>query len=162
MRIFAFVGVSDSGKTRLILRLLDEFRRRGKRTGVIKHCHEDFDLDPEGKDSSRFWEKGAAGIALLSPSRWATIRRIPPERSAAELADRLFPDMDIVLVEGGKQSRDIPKIAVGRSETGEDSPPDPAGLVAVVSEEDASPGMPVFHPDQIREIADFIWNEGEI
>ena len=160
MRIVAFVGASDSGKTRLILRLIEEFSRRGKQVGVIKHCHEDFDLDREGKDSSRFWESGAAGIALLSPSRWAVISRVPPERSAMELANRLSPDQDIVLVEGGKHDRGIPRIAVERSPSGTGPSPDPAEVVAVVSGADNFRGKPVFHPDQIREIADFIWNGG--
>ena len=158
MRIVSFVGVSDSGKTRLIMRLVEEFNRRGLQAGVIKHCHQGFDLDLEEKDTSRFWDKGAAGVALLSPSRWAVIKRMPPEKSAVELAKQVFADQDVVLVEGGKHDRGIPMIAVERPGRRDRISLNPTELAAVVCEEDISLGKPVFHPDQIQVIADFILN----
>jgi molybdopterin-guanine dinucleotide biosynthesis protein B len=159
MRIVAFVGPSGSGKTRLVTRLIAEFSRRGLKTGVIKHCSHGFELDPEAKDSRRFWEAGAEGVALLSPRKWALLKRTPPEMRAAQAAAQLFADQDVVLVEGGKQEPGIRKIAVQRPGSGENISVEPDELAAVISEEELAGEKPVFHPDQIRLIADFILNE---
>jgi len=159
MRIVAFVGPSDSGKTRLITRLVEEFHRRGLKTGVIKHCGHGFELDPEAKDSRRFWEAGAEGVALLGPRKWAVIRRSPPEKRAAQLAAQLFADQDIVLVEGGKREPGIRKIGVQGAESGGNLLLEAGELAAVISEEDLQGEVPVFRPDQIRAIADLIMNE---
>jgi molybdopterin-guanine dinucleotide biosynthesis protein B len=161
MRIVALVGPSGSGKTRMVMRLVGEFNRRGLKTGVIKHCRHGFELDPEAKDSRRFWDAGADGVALLAPDKWALLQRCPTEIRSTEVAARLFSDQDVVLVEGGKQERGIRKIAVRRPGSGEDLSVDPPELAAVISEEDLPGDTPVFHPDQVPEIADFILNEEE-
>ena len=159
MRIVAFVGPSDSGKTHLITRLVAEFRRRGLKTGVIKHCGHGFELDPEAKDSRRFWEAGAEGVALLSSRKWAVLKRPSPGMRVGQIAAQLFADQDIVLVEGGKREPGIRKIAVQRPGSGENLLPEADELAAVISEEDQPGEGPFFHPDQIREIADLIMNE---
>ena len=51
MRIVAVVGLSETGKTRLVVRLIEEFRRRGLRVAAVKRCSHGFSLDTEGKDS---------------------------------------------------------------------------------------------------------------
>jgi molybdopterin-guanine dinucleotide biosynthesis protein MobB len=159
MRIVAFVGLSGGGKTRLVVRLVEEFSRRGLKTAVIKHCSHGFEPDPEAKDSRKFWEAGAEGVALLSPRQWAVRKRIPPGMSVAHVVEKMFADQDIILVEGGKHERGIRKIAVQQSGAEERLTLDPAELAAVVSEEELPTERPVFHPDQIPAIADFILEE---
>jgi molybdopterin-guanine dinucleotide biosynthesis protein B len=161
MRIVALVGPSGSGKTMMVMRLVGEFTRRGLKTGVIKHCRHGFELDPEAKDSRRFWDAGADGVALLAPDKWALLQRSPPEVRSTEVAARLFSDKDVVLVEGGKRERGVRKIAVRRPGSGEELPIGPHEPVAVISEEGLPGDTPVFHPDQVREIADFILKEEE-
>ena len=47
MNIFAIVGHSKSGKTRLISQLIPGLKSRGYTVAVIKHCPHGFELDPE-------------------------------------------------------------------------------------------------------------------
>ena len=44
MKIFGFVGNSDSGKTKLLQKLVGELKNRGHKVSVIKHCAHGFDL----------------------------------------------------------------------------------------------------------------------
>jgi len=48
--IISVAGISNSGKTTLIVKLIKELKVRGFRVATIKHSHHDFELDTEGKD----------------------------------------------------------------------------------------------------------------
>ena len=48
MRIVSVVGFSESGKTRLIVRLIEELKGRGLRVAAVKRCSHGFSLDTEG------------------------------------------------------------------------------------------------------------------
>ena len=142
MRIVAVVGLSETGKTRLAVRLIEEFRRRGLRVAAIKRCSHGFTLDTEGKDSGDFSQAGAAGVALVSPEGWAAFGTAS-DVDAAELAARLFPEADVVLIEGGKELRGIPKIEVLRAGVSEVPVSRPEDLVALVTDMPAPPGLAV-------------------
>ena len=66
--IISIVGKSDSGKTTLLEKLIEEFCRRGHRVGTIKHDTHGFDIDHEGKDSWRHKKAGAATVIISSPT----------------------------------------------------------------------------------------------
>ena len=57
--VVSVVGVSDSGKTTLMERLLKEIKSRGWRVATIKHDLHGFDIDKPGKDSWRHARAGA-------------------------------------------------------------------------------------------------------
>ncbi len=76
MRIVAVVGLSESGKTRLLAGLIAEFKRRGLRTFAVKHCAHGFSLDLEGKDTWTYTQAGADGVAMVSPEDWAVVRTL--------------------------------------------------------------------------------------
>ncbi|OGD09923.1 MAG: molybdopterin-guanine dinucleotide biosynthesis protein B [Candidatus Aminicenantes bacterium RBG_13_62_12] len=156
MKIFGVVGSSESGKTRLIEKLVAEFKRRGRRTAVLKHCPHGFDLDVKGKDSARFFEAGAEGVGLASPDRAAFIHRRGGESDLALLAGEQFLRADIVFIEGGKGSRGYPKILVlaegeplGKDLGLED-------VAAVVSAGKRAWNRRVFAPEEVSAMADFI------
>jgi molybdopterin-guanine dinucleotide biosynthesis protein B len=156
MKIVALVGDSGSGKTRLIARLVPELRRRGISVSVIKHCAHGFDLGGRTKDSSLFLKAGAGGVALVAPRRWAVIKEVGSSPSLSGLARKEFPDADIVLVEGGRRERDLKKIEVlrrGRSRTTKISGRD---RIAVVSDFEVGARVPVFHPNEVGPIADWL------
>lgn len=142
MRIVAVVGLSESGKTRLVVRLIEEFRRRGLRVAAVKRCSHGFSLDTEGKDSADFSRAGADGVALISPEGWAAFGATP-DVDAAELAARVFPGTDVVLIEGGKDVRGVPKIEVLRAGVSEDPVSRPEELVALVADRPAPNGLAV-------------------
>ena len=54
--IVGITGVSGSGKTRLMVRLIPIFTKQGYRVATIKHAHHNFEIDKPGKDSFRHRE----------------------------------------------------------------------------------------------------------
>jgi molybdopterin-guanine dinucleotide biosynthesis protein B len=157
MRIVAVVGFSETGKTRLVARLITELRRRGVRVAAVKRCGHGFSLDAEGKDSADFAAAGAEGVALVSPEGWAAFGG-PAGADAAALAARLFPQAGVVLIEGGKDVRGLRKIEVLRAGVSEIPVSPPDELIALVSDLPAagSAAAPVFGPDDTSGIADLI------
>lgn len=155
MKIFAFVGHSKSGKTQLIERLIPELKKRGHRVAVIKHSSHGFDFDLEGKDSWRLMNSGATGVALVSPDQLATVQR-KREMDIRSIASQYFRDIDIVLVEGGRREANLKKIEVLKRGGAEKVECPLEELIAVISDKKVAVDAPVFHPDQIGKIADFL------
>jgi len=115
MRLLGVVGWKDSGKTTLIVRLIQHFVARGLRVASIKHAHHPLELDRPGKDSHKHAQAGAQEVILASAARWALFRELggAPEPSLDDLVERLAP-CDLVLVEGFKEHAH-PKIEVHRA-----------------------------------------------
>jgi len=156
MKIIAFVGKSDTGKTRLIQRLVAEWKRRGRSVSVIKHCSHGFTLDLEGKDTWQFMEAGADQVAMVSSETVATIQKRTSEPDLLEIAETVFPSSDIVIIEGGRRSRNLKKIEVLRSGISETIETPKDELLAVVSDTKLDIDTSAFQPDQITALADFI------
>jgi molybdopterin-guanine dinucleotide biosynthesis protein MobB len=112
----SFIGHHDSGKTRLLTRLIPYLAGRGFRIGAVKHApHLDAPADP-GTDSGALVAAGADPALLLAGSYAVlTWRRTAEERIIETQLERLFPDCDLVLVEGMKHGP-LPKIEVYRRE----------------------------------------------
>jgi molybdopterin-guanine dinucleotide biosynthesis protein B len=158
MKIIAFVGDSGSGKTRLIKRLVPELKKRGMSVAVIKHCGQGFELGGKDKDSSKFLAAGADGVALVSPERQAVIKKGEKGISFSALARDSFRTADIVLVEGGRKDKKLKKIEVLRRGMSEGIKSSGRELAAVVADFQVACQAPVFHPRQLKKIAD--WMEG--
>jgi len=141
MRIFGLAGWSNSGKTTLMIALIDHLTRRGLRVSTVKHAHHAFDIDVPGKDSYRHREAGATEVLIGSGRRWALMHELRDEAEPTldELVARMSP-ADLLLIEGFKRDRH-PKIEVFRPSLGKDPlwPDDPM-VVAVASDEDI-PGL---------------------
>ncbi|MBR3170298.1 MAG: molybdopterin-guanine dinucleotide biosynthesis protein B [Lachnospiraceae bacterium] len=165
--VCAVCGVKNSGKTTLIEKLIREYAARGVRTAVIKHDGHDFTCDVPGTDSSRFYEAGAYGTAVFSDNRIFVHRqelRRKPDRAEWEKEKvrelvSLFPDADLILVEGLKNSS-LPKIEVVRKEISDTPVSNPEGRFLVVTDlESGSFGEKVLGLEQIGEIADLLYPE---
>ena len=156
MKIVAVVGFSESGKTRLIARIIRELKGRGRRVAAVKRCPHGFSLDTEGKDTADFTRAGADGVAMVSPEGWAALGRGAADDE--RLAARLFPGSDVVLIEGGKDVRGRRKIEVLRAGVSDALASPPGELIAIVTDGPAPGGAaaPVFGPDDISGIADLI------
>jgi len=156
--LFGIVGRSDVGKTTLILKLVPELIKRGYRVGVVKNCPHGFDLDREGKDSWKFYQKGAEGVFLASPQRFAFVERIKEEREEDILKyfSLLFYNFDVVLVEGFSNLREIKKIELLREGISQKINPSLEKVIAVVSDFEINTDKPVFNPQEIGKIVDFM------
>jgi molybdopterin-guanine dinucleotide biosynthesis protein B len=69
MKVFGIAGHSGMGKTTLLERLVPALSARGLVVSLIKHSHENIDIDRPGKDSYRLREAGCMEVpsALTIP-----------------------------------------------------------------------------------------------
>ncbi len=104
--VFAVSGYKNSGKTTLLTQLIPELTRRGYRVAVIKHDGHDFTPDVPGTDSCRHREAGAYGTAVFSDHRFMVTKDL--DASCTQMDEtmlmELFPEADIILIEGLKHS----------------------------------------------------------
>ncbi len=121
-------GYSDSGKTFLIERLVNEFIEAGFSVGTCKHDGHDAYEDLPGSDTYRFIRAGASVVSIFSDTRFSIHVNEPPgcgkTASVRELIRRMTDVQnppDFVIVEGLKDS-DVPKVVIIRES---DDWPDP-------------------------------------
>ena len=110
----AVVGRHNSGKTTLVVKLIEALVARGHDVGSVKHHHKDgFEIDIPGKDSYRHRHAGASETVIASPGQVASIKSIEGEMECAQIV-RAMPGHDVVIVEGYRKSG-LPTIEVMRS-----------------------------------------------
>ncbi len=155
----SFIAKSGTGKTTLVERVIAELTGRGYRVGAIKHDAHRFDIDHPGKDSHRFTAAGAATMLISSPAKLAVVKQHDASPPLETLIATYFPDVDLVLSEGFKESL-LPKIEVHRAAhnqallcRGEVHNPT---LIAVASDEPLSLDVPVLDLNDPGAVADFI------
>jgi len=110
--ILVVAATSGAGKTTLLERLIPALAAHGVRSAVVKLTHHDVDPDPEGKDSRRLRDAGATAAVLGGPR--VTSVFVPRRLDVSALAElaALAADTDLVLVEGGRDVPDLPRIEV--------------------------------------------------
>lgn len=149
----AISGVKNSGKTTLIEKLLPELSKKGIKTAVIKHDGHEFEADIPGTDSDRAHKAGAFGTAVFSDTKYLLVKD-EDEKDQEKKADMLalqFPEADLILLEGFKNSR-YPKLEVVRKENSESCVCIGKNLLALVSD---------FQPEHPEEIHVFGMEDAE-
>ena len=114
--VVCVVGWKDSGKTTMVVRLVEELVRRGRRVMTAKHGH-GFRVDTPGTDSHRHRHEGGAGrVALIGPDEMAVMGAWGPdgEPELEEVVRRYLADAEVVVAEGWKGGPE-PKIEIHRS-----------------------------------------------
>lgn len=152
--VISIVGKSNSGKTTLLEKLIDELVRRGYNLAIIKHTEHDFDLDQPGKDSWRLAKASGGPMILSSAHKVAFIKPTDHEATLEELLHLIGEDFDLVLTEGFK-SGSAPKIEVHRKELGE-LVCIPEELIAIVTDEPLDVDIPQYSPGDVEALADLI------
>ena len=103
---------SNTGKTTFIERLIPRLREKGLRVGVVKgDCH-GYTVDEEGKDSWRFKEAGATGVAVVSPAGYFIQQKTAQRKDLATVAGML-ENVDLVLIESRSHGV-MPKLSLWR------------------------------------------------
>ncbi len=129
--VAAVCGIKNSGKTTLIEALIPKLNALGKQVAVIKHDGHDFHCDIPGTDSYRFSLAGAYGVIAYSENRTFMHRKTGGDRIGDLTA--LFPEADVILVEGLKESP-LPKIELVRSAVSTQPVSNPEGRFLIVSD----------------------------
>ncbi len=150
-----FVGKSNSGKTTLLERVIRELKSRGYRVGVIKHAHHGFEIDQPGKDSWRLTQAGSDVVALSSPNKVALIERVDTERSSDQIEALFLGKVDIVLVEGYKNTNAAKVLVLGSDEDQELLCHDEA-LLATVSAHLSPFGMVQFDDEDVIRVVNLL------
>jgi molybdopterin-guanine dinucleotide biosynthesis protein B len=161
MRTVAIGGRSGSGKTHLIERLIQHFTVRGLQVATVKHTHHhDFEVDRPGKDSWRHRTAGATETLLVSDRGYALLGDLPDAMDWPDILRRMRP-VDLLLIEGFGELRDLPRIEVYRSSLGERPlAADDSRYVAIAVPADdrgeSVPGLETFDLDDTAAIGEFI------
>ncbi len=100
-------GYSNSGKTTMITEIIRQLK--GYKIAVVKHTPHGVDM--EGKDSARFRDAGAEEVVLLGEEE---IHIRDPSSLFSIL--KSLEDYDVILVEGFKKYKYLPKICLGDAE----------------------------------------------
>ena len=146
MKTICVSGLKNSGKTALIEALIPLLAAEGIRTVVIKHHGHGFVgeiPDKPGSDTYRFLAAGAHGTVIYDDEVYALVKR---QAASVEDLTSLFPDADLILIEGAK-TEPYPRIAMLRA--GHTPASDTNGLLCAVTDKaypiDAlPPGLPRF------------------
>ena len=151
--VVAVSGVKNSGKTALIEAMLPHLTAAGLRVAVIKHDGHTFQPDPPNTDTGRYLQAGALGAAIYDGETTKVIWRQTPDLPGLL---ELFPQADLILLEGGKHSP-WPKLELVRAGNSIQSVCDPATLLALVTDTDLClQGIPTLSLNDPAEVADFL------
>jgi len=151
MRVFAISGLSGTGKTTLLERLVHELVRKGYSVATLKSTQEDVS-EPEGTDTWRHQRAGAKTTVLLGPQS-TTIRHGCRMNFTEIFTDS---DFDFLLVEGMKRSK-IPKCwCLGRNKLELEQLP-PETIAAVAWDQSAGTAeVPVIQEGELSTLVDII------
>ncbi|MFO8057062.1 MAG: molybdopterin-guanine dinucleotide biosynthesis protein B [bacterium] len=152
--VIGITGTSGVGKTELLISLIKELRNRGYQVAAIKHTYHQVDIDRPGKDSHKMFQAGARAVGLASKNQLAAYMETDEQQDPRDIAVKMFPRVDLVLVEGFKDAP-IPRIGVLRKEVSPETP-DKKGLIAMVSDMETDPAVPGFGFDDISDIAELL------
>lgn len=145
----AFVAVSgfkNSGKTTLCLELATRLEGMGIRVGFVKRTHEAI-LATKRTDTGLFLGQGIPTILWGPDGIRGEAREVQPELEW--LVDRFMPDIDLVLLEGGKDLP-LPRIWVGSPV---DCPEGVGGILAWYTRGESTEKVPAFGPGEEDQLA---------
>jgi len=153
-------GMSNSGKTTLLEKLIHEAKRRGWKVATLKHDVHGFEMDQPGKDTWRHDRAGADIVAISSPQRIAILERVSDDQPLDEVLARI-QGVDVIFTEGYKHASK-PKIEVYRSAVHQELFSKLEELIAIASDVEFDNGIPCFGLDDAQGICDLIAEKYEV
>lgn len=151
-RVIAISGIKNSGKSTLITSLLPHLQKAGCSTAVIKHDGHSFEADPIDTDTGKFMAAGAVGAAIFDTEKYKSIHlRTVREEDLISL----FPEADLILLEGFKHSH-WPKLEVVRSGVSSQPVCPPDKLLGIVTDLSLSIPIPILPLNDPSVVAQFL------
>lgn len=163
--LLGFCGASNSGKTTLVSRVIEELTGRGLKVGAIKHHGHPEPLKASAspkaspKDSDLLAQAGARRVALSHAGGvWLFAPPSAGGDSPAQIAAQHMQGLDLVLVEGFKRAA-IDKIEVVAPDK-EPILPEGGKLIALARRGGSGQekGLPLLDADAPESVADFVLN----
>ncbi len=154
-KIITIIGRSGSGKTTLVEKLIRHYKSEGKKVSALKSMRHDFNIDHEGKDTWRYRDAGVFSAAITNGRMMAFVSDIDTDYTPLDIAHLYFPDSDVIIIEGYKDSRS-PKIEVIGDSTEEPLFAGDDAVKIVVTDREIQTAFPVFRRDDIDAIVNEI------
>jgi len=152
----SIMGKKKSGKTTVLVGVIEELARRGRRVAVLKHDMHGFQLDVAGTDTDRLRRAGAVVTAISSPFEVAVMSAVGEDLPLLSLVERIHEPVDLVLTEGFAR-QPAPKIEVSRAARSGSLISRPDQLLGIVADQ-PFPDYPVpqFGLDHYAAVADLL------
>ncbi len=118
-KFLALSGYHNSGKTTVGTYIVAKLSEKGFKVGVIKSTKETTEeTDKPGSDTFKYRKAGAKQVVFFQRDRITLfIEDLPKDKDKVfTLFERLFFDYDLVIFEGFKEWRDMPKIWLKRDD----------------------------------------------
>ena len=100
MKPIHIIGQPGSGKTTLIVDIIQELNKQNIKVGTIKHSAHVHELDKPGKDSFRHRKAGASPVSMITKEMTAVYLSKTREMTPQALLEKYYSNIDIVLIEG--------------------------------------------------------------
>ena len=154
---FGIVGWKNSGKTTLLVALVEEFVKRGICVSSVKHSSSKLQFDKQGTDSFRHQQAGTHQTVLIAEKKSVVQTQHDDEITLDNIIEQLNP-CDLVLIEGFKsEGHDkIECVAGEQSELLSEKDSNIIGLACDAEGMNAPCSLPTFNRDDVGGIADFI------
>jgi molybdopterin-guanine dinucleotide biosynthesis protein MobB len=150
------MGKKKSGKTTVLVGVIEELARRGRRVAVVKHDMHGFELDVAGTDTDRLRRAGAVVTAISSPFDVAVMSAVGEDLPLLSLLERIHEPVDLVLTEGFAR-QPAPKIEVSRAARSGTLISRPDQLLGIVSDQPfADYPVPQFGLNEYTGLADLL------
>jgi molybdopterin-guanine dinucleotide biosynthesis protein B len=130
----SIMGKKKSGKTTVLVGVIEELARRGRRVAAVKHDMHGFELDVAGTDTDRLRRAGAVVTAISSPFEIAVMSAVGEDLPLLSLVERIREPVDLVLTEGFAR-QPAPKIEVSRAARSGSLISRPDELLGIVSDQ---------------------------
>ncbi len=152
----SIMGKKKSGKTTVLVGVIEELSRRGRRVAAVKHDMHGFELDVAGTDTDRLRRAGAVVTAISSPFEVAVMSAVGADLPLLSLVERIREPVDLVLAEGFAR-QPAPKIEVSRAARSGSLIGRPDELLGIVSDQ-RFPDYPVpqLRLDDFSGVADLL------
>jgi len=104
------VGKSDTGKTSLVVELINRLKSDKYKVASIKHTQGDFAIDSEGTDTFKHAEAGSELVVFSTQSETSFIVKDKLRLDEILSSIETLGSYDLVIIEGMKEA-DIPKVS---------------------------------------------------
>ncbi len=155
-KIFGVIAkFSNSGKTTLIENLIEFFKKDNFKIGILKHTVHKIEIDKKGKDTYRFYEKGADSIMIDTYDQIFFRKKLKNPLPVKYIKDMYFNDVDILIVEGHKGGN-FPKIELIKDDQFEYLFPHDSNIIALITNKKISTSLPIFNKNEIQKLYNFL------
>jgi len=118
--IFGIYGNSNTGKTSLIIDIINKLSEEGLKIACIKISDKKIDIDTKGKDSWKYANAGSKLVVISSKNETDLIIKQKEGIKKIIKQIRNIDNFDLILIEGARESF-IPKIKIGNGENRENT-----------------------------------------